>query len=131
MNDGIINHNIIPNKSMSKSIDETEKEFYNEKQCLICKVIGTQNIHKFYYEKNEINRFYNCCNSCKKKIAMEFLENEIIKNYKDFLNYGIDDVNEYYYNLSHNYIMDRFERVTEVLHEIYEYENDESSYILK
>ncbi len=34
MNYGIINHNIIPNKSMSKSIDETEKEMYNEKQCL-------------------------------------------------------------------------------------------------
>jgi hypothetical protein len=125
-----MNHEIIYTESMYKSIYETEKEMHSEKQCLICKVIGTEKIHKFYYEKNEIKRFYNCCSSCRKKLAIEFLEKEITKNYEHFLNYGIDDFNNYYYNLSHNYIIDRFERVTKVLHETYEYEND-NSYILK
>ena len=127
-----MNHEIILTENMTKSIDEYQKEKNNENQCLRCKVIG-KNINTYYYEKNEIKRFYNCCNRCRREIAFEFLEKEIIKNYEDFLNYGLnmDDVNEYYYNLSYKYIMDRFERVTEVLNEIYEDENNPSCYILK
>ncbi len=59
-----MNHEIICTENMTKSIDETTKEYNNEKQCLICEVIVTENIRKYYYEKNEINRFYNCCTSC-------------------------------------------------------------------
>jgi hypothetical protein len=82
-----------------------------------------------YYEKNEIKRFYDCCNYCKIKIMREFLEKEITKNYNYYLSCGlndeIDDVNEYYFNLYVKFRIDKYEKVTEVLHEIYKYENDQ------
>ncbi len=34
----------------------------------MCKVIGINEMWKFYYETNEFKRFYDCCNNCKIKI---------------------------------------------------------------
>ncbi len=60
------------------------------------------------------------------------MEIEIIKNYNDFLKNGLKDEDplHYYDQLSQNFSNNSYKKLGKILHEIFEYENN-NSYILK
>ncbi len=107
-----------------------EEELSKEQQCLNCKVIKFINLI-VYIEEVKIYRYF-CCNNCINEMYKKELEIEIIKNYNDFLKNGLKDgdPSRYYDLLSQNFINNSYKKIGKILHEIYEYEND-NSYILK
>ncbi len=119
--------------------DESEDDFNyaeelsKEQECLNCKVIRKNFISliMYYNEEGKIYRYF-CCQNCINEIYKKDLENEIIKNYNDFLKNGLKDEDplHYYNQLSQNFSNNSYKKLGKILHEIYEYEND-NSYILK
>jgi hypothetical protein len=85
----------------------------------------------YHNEEGKIYRYF-CCQNCINEIYKKDLENEIIKNYNDFLNNGLKDEDplHYYNQLSQNFSNNSYKKLGKTLYEIYEYEND-NSYILK
>ncbi len=121
-------------KQFNIKINEYTRENKNKKQCLICKVVGTEDVYKHYYFQNGIKKFYDCCRICQKKINKEVLEKEIIEIYNYYLNNKLTNeiINDFYFKImSDKYIIKSYKNITDILHEIYEYENDPSSFILK
>ena len=123
---------------MSDSETESEDDFNyaeelsKEQQCLNCKVIRKNFISLIIHiETTKIYRYF-CCQNCINEIYIKDLENEIIKNYNDFLKNGLKDEDplHYYDQLSQNFSNNSYKKLGKILHEIYEYEND-NSYILK
>ncbi len=104
------------------------------------------------FVKSQLKRFYKidiidgesiyinhyCCNKCIKDIESDesfykLSEIFITENYNEFLKNGINgiDIKKYYQKLHESSIKKYEKMIFEVLHEIYEYENNPSSFILK
>ncbi len=132
---------------MKRKISINDNWNYGYVECLKCKnnlKLKKPSMTLFYkiIGENENGKIRSkahwCCNKCLKDFESDnsinkLLEKIIIENYNEFLKTGINgkDIKKYYNNLHKMSIQKYEDMIYDALHEIYEDENDESSYILK